>query len=270
MNQIKTIISKDAVLSAAVFLALGSSFFVGIDAEYFDYIDYDTLIVLFCLMVTIEGLRSQGLFEYVAASMLRPIKSRQGAVLLIVALGFFSSMLITNDVALITFVPFAFMIIKMTKMEQHTILIIVLLTIAANLGSMLLPMGNPQNIYLFNLSGLNFYDFIRLMLPFAFVSLGLLLGITVIKISREGISYRNNFSSEVSLFRLLPYFVLFILCVLAVAGLLAKSMLLIVVLSAVLFLHPRLLLTADYGLLLTFVCFLSLSAISIVLTSLKR
>lgn len=255
MSRIRKIVSRDAVLSIAAVLAVGSSLIVGVDAEYFDYIDYDTLIVLFCLMATVEGLRSQGLFEYVASRMLKPVKNRQTAVLLIIVLGFFSSMFITNDVALITFVPFAFMIIKMTKMECYSIPIIVLLTIAANLGSMLLPMGNPQNIYLFNLSGLSFHEFVLLMIPFAIVSLCLLTVITLLVVKREKISYRDVFSSDLSLFGLLPYFILFALCVMAVAGMLAKGILLTVVFIAISIANWRLLLKVDYGLLLTFVCF---------------
>ena len=94
---------------------------------------------------------------------------------MLVFLCFFASMFITNDVSLITFVPFGLLIMEMTGMTKKAGLIVVLMTIAANLGSMFTPIGNPQNIYLFSLSGMAIGDFLLLMLPYTAVSAALLL-----------------------------------------------------------------------------------------------
>ena len=88
-----------------------------------------------------------------------------------VLLCFFSSMFITNDVALVTFVPLAIMTLKQTENEDKTVITVILQTVAANLGSMLMPSGNPQNLYLFDLSGMDLGSFVLLMLPYTVISL---------------------------------------------------------------------------------------------------
>ena len=143
---------KETVLCVALMLAVFSMFLVPPDGIYPEYIDFRTLAILFCLMCVMAGLQKIGVFSWSAQKLLKRVKSCSGLVLTLVLLCFFFSMLITNDVALITFVPFAFIVLRMlgTKMENRLILpVVVLQTIAANLGSMLTPIGNPQNLYLY-------------------------------------------------------------------------------------------------------------------------
>lgn len=173
------IVKKEMVLWIALALAVLSMFVVRPDEKYTDYIDFRTLAILFCLMAIVAGFRKQGIFELLAEKLLSAAGSVRGMVTVLVLLCFFMSMIITNDVALITFVPFAIAVMGKTEPEtkekwlQKTV---VMQTIAANLGSMLTPIGNPQNLYLFGLSGLGTMGFLRLMLPYTLLSLLLLLG----------------------------------------------------------------------------------------------
>ena len=158
---------KEAVLSVAVILAVVSSFFVHPDKEYLGYIDFRTLAILFCLMAVMAGLQQIGLFGYVAEKLLKLVKHVRGIIFILIMLCFFSSMLITNDVALITFVPFTFIVLKMIlgeRAEKLIVPVVVMQTIAANLGSMLTPIGNPQNLYLYNLSEMGLGEFLLCML----------------------------------------------------------------------------------------------------------
>ena len=165
---------QETVLCAAFALAIVSMFFVRPDKEYLGYVDFRTLALLFCLMSVMAGLQKSGVFQYVAQALLGKVRKAWQLVLILVLLCFFSSMLVTNDVALITFVPFTLIVLGMIGPEakgQLAVPVVVLQTIAANLGSMLTPIGNPQNLYLYGKAGPSFGSFVLLMLPYALVAL---------------------------------------------------------------------------------------------------
>ena len=149
MVKIKDFIKKEAVLVISFLLAVASMFFVTPSAEYVEYIDFRTLALLLCLMLVMAGLNSLGVFRLLADKLLTRTNSTRTLGLTLNLLCFFSSMLITNDVALITFVPFTLIVLKLSDKMNKAVLLVVLETVAANLGSMLTPIGNPQNLYLF-------------------------------------------------------------------------------------------------------------------------
>ena len=149
MKKILHFIKKDTVLTIALLLAVVSAFFVKPGVEYFSYIDYRVLVLLFALMLVVGGFKSLGIFRLIGEKLCSNVKSFRGLTIVLVCLCFFGSMLITNDVALITFVPFTISVFIMIACEDKLIPVIVIETIAANLGSMLTPIGNPQNLLLF-------------------------------------------------------------------------------------------------------------------------
>ena len=175
-------IRQEAVLSIAVLLALLSACFVLPDASYFGYIDFRTLTILFSLMTVMSGLQRQGVFTRFAYSLLSRTNSITSLVFVLVGLCFFCSMLITNDVALLTFVPFSFAVLGQlpeASGKKHLTPVVCLQTIAANLGSMLTPIGNPQNLYLYGKSQLSFSAFLQLMLPYTLLS-AILLSVCIL------------------------------------------------------------------------------------------
>ena len=176
IRRVRDFIKGEVVLTAAVVLALLSAIAVPPDAGYVGYIDWDTLALLFSLMAVTKGLQMLGLFDALGAALLRRTATTRRMVLALVALPFFFSMLITNDVSLITFVPFALTVLRMAGQDRLVIPTVVLQTAAANLGSMLTPMGNPQNLYLYNRSGMGFGAFCALMLPYVALS-GVCIGV---------------------------------------------------------------------------------------------
>lgn len=178
MKTIFSFIKRESVLFIAVVLAIFSMFVVTPDKQYISYIDFRTLAILFSLMAIVSGFRKLGIFDMLAKKMLSSVKSLRGLTAVLIFLCFFTSMVITNDVALITFVPFT--IIIMNQMGEDfknkwLLKIVALQTIAANLGSMFTPIGNPQNLYLFGISNLNILDFFMLMLPFTLIAFVLLI-----------------------------------------------------------------------------------------------
>lgn len=174
-NVVVAFMKKETVLCAAAALAVISMFAVPPDQEYGTYLDYRVLALLFCLMLVIAGLQSIGLFRYLGLGLLKKTKNTLQLGFALVALCFFCSMLITNDVALITFVPFAVMALTMAKEQELLIPIVALQTVAANLGSMLTPIGNPQNLYLYTSFDVSMGTFLKYMLPLTLLSLLLLI-----------------------------------------------------------------------------------------------
>ncbi len=184
VRRVTAFMKKEAVLVAASILAIVSAFFVTPSADYIGYIDFRVLGILLSLMTVMAGLRGTGFFDRLGTRLLASTHSTFQLICSLVFLCFFTSMLITNDVALITFVPFAIMTLQKSKQEALMIPVVVLQTLAANLGSMLTPIGNPQNLYLYNLMGLSIPAFVRIMLP-ATATAGVMLLISVLVISRR-------------------------------------------------------------------------------------
>lgn len=138
---------EEVVLVASAVLAAISMLLVPPDAAYASYFDMRVLILLFCLMATVAGLRASGLFAVCAQRLLQGERTFGLVVLALVALPFFAAMLVTNDVALLAFVPFSIVVLEHAGRQQHLAWVVVLQAVAANLGGMATPVGNPQNLF---------------------------------------------------------------------------------------------------------------------------
>ena len=172
---VREIVRKDPVLVVAVVLAVISCAAVPPDAAYAEYVDLRTIGMLFSLMTIMAGLSRLGVFRIACRHLLSAVRGPRRLALALTLLAFFSSMLITNDVALVTFVPFALLALRTLDSPRHACFTVVMMTIAANLGSMLTPIGNPQNLYLYSTSHMALTDFLLLMLPYAAAALVLLV-----------------------------------------------------------------------------------------------
>ncbi len=251
-------IKKEIVLTIAVVLAIGSAAAVPPDGQYLAYIDFATLGILFCLMTVMAGLSGLGFFDAVARTVLRRTKSVRQMVLVLVLLCFFFSMVITNDVALMTFVPLAIVMLTMAgeqSKERWLIFTVVMQTIAANLGSMLTPIGNPQNLYLYGLSGLSAGAFVTMMLPLTAFSFVLIFLCVMGALGRAGKLSLAAFPAAVPMDgkRLAVYGALFVLSLLTVFHVLPWYAVTLITLAVVFFVDRPALQRVDYALLLTFV-----------------
>lgn len=262
-NRIKKILQQETVLTAAFVLAVVSALIVPPDEAYFGYIDWNTLLLLFSLMAVMAGFQKLGIFKTVGRRLLSKTRDTRQLLLVLVFLPFFFSMLITNDVALITFVPFAIIVLRLSQQEKLLVPLVVLQTLAANLGSMLTPMGNPQNLYLYAKSGISLTAFLQLMLPYTIAS-GLCLFEGILMIKKEALNSlalttdsfsKESAQGESTLPKFICYSVGFLLCLLCVAKLLAPIVAAAIILFFLLLTDSALLKKIDYSLLGTFVCF---------------
>lgn len=246
---------REPVLCIAAVCAAASVALNPPSADYLNYIDWRVLSLLFCLMAVVAGLQECGVFAVLAQRLLAGERRMRFVTLCLVLLPFFVSMLVTNDVALITFVPFAVLVLGLIGRTERLIYIVVLQTIAANLGSMATPVGNPQNLYLYANYELSAGQFFATMVPLALVSLvGLVIAALCVK--PEGI--RVTFSEQAVIYhpgRLGLMTGLFLLCLLSVFRVLPYPALLAVVVAGMLIFDRPLFGKVDYGLLATFFCF---------------
>lgn len=267
VEKIKAFVKKEIVFVISFILAAASCFFVKPSADYINYIDTKVLYLLFAFMAVVAGLRECGVFDKCAKFMCKLSGSVRTIGIALVFMCFVFSMLITNDVALLTFVPFTVMLLASCGQTKHVVYIIVLETIGANLGSMLTPMGNPQNLFLYSSMGLTAIQFCKILLPYTIVSALLLVVCCFFipgkKLFEDEVKKNEFFASEnqsqensgLRVFRTIVYLVLFAVCILSVLKIIPAWILAIVVAAAVAAVQVKILLKVDYILLLTFVCF---------------
>ena len=254
MSAIRTFVKREPVLLIAALAALVSCFFVPPDGAYLHYIDFRTLALLYCLMTVVAGLRQAGLFAHLAHVVCQKASSVRAMGILLVLLSFFSAMLITNDVALLTFVPFAVVVLGMADRKQALIRIVVLQTAAANLGSMLTPVGNPQNLFLFSYYDLSPTAFLRITLPVWGLSLLLILAGCFL-LPGERLHVFLGEMPGIQRKELWLHLALFAVCLLVVMRVILWPVMLAIVAAVLLIADRRLLIKADFMLLLTFVAF---------------
>ena len=244
----------DMVLTISWVLAILSCFLVPPDGAYLAYIDWHTLALLFALMAVMKGYSRAGVFETMGAGLLRLTHASKGVLAVLVFLPFFTSMVITNDVALITFVPFGLAVLRMAGRTDLAVRLVVLQTLAANLGSMLTPMGNPQNLYLYQQSGMGFVEFCGVTLPYVLVS-GICLGVGILWGKGQKVELLEWEAKPIHKQDVLVSSVGFALSLAAIGKLISPLLAAGVVLVFLLVKERKLLLQLDYGLLATFVGF---------------
>ena len=242
---------SQAVLVASAVLAVASMLLVPPSWDYIGYIDARTLCILFCFMAVVAGLKKCNVFKVLAQRILEGDRSVRTLCLLLVLLPFLCAMVITNDVALLTFVPFAILVLRLAGRGELIIPVVVLQTIAAILGSMSIPFGNAQNLYISSHYDLGMGDFFSVMLPITLVGLAVVVLMTL-RFGGERVSIGFDKTYILKHRKLLAVsLVLFALCVATVLRWVPYQATLVVTVAAILLVRPKTLLKVDYGLLLT-------------------
>ena len=257
MRKITSTIRNNPILCISGLLALISCFFVMPDLQYLSYINVRVLAILFGLMLIVAALGHIGTFDVLTNKLLSKVKTYRGISLLMSLLSFFLSMFLTNDVSLVTLVPFAIMVLAPFGENRKLMFTLIIMTVAANLGSMLTPIGNPQNLYLYDNYKIALPEFLLLMIPYSALSLALIVALTfiLVKGSDKLPPLKNTEVKKLSFVKLLIYFALFVLNILTVVGYVHFLISLGVTVSAMLIMDRKSFKKADYNLLATFVFF---------------
>ena len=165
MSKIKSWCRANAMLVISLLAAIVTAFFVPPDRDYLGYYDLKTLTCLFCVLAVVGALRDLHIFSALSQRMVHTFSTVRGVCTALVVITMFGSMLLTNDTALLTFLPLGWFVLSSTGQEKHTALLFILQNCAANLCGMITPFGNPQNLYLFSYYGLSTKTFFSIMLP---------------------------------------------------------------------------------------------------------
>ena len=206
---------RETVLSAALICALLSFLLTPPSVIHLQGIDTTTLLMLFSLMTIVAGFRRMGALDAVSRKLTRRVTTLRGLSAVMVALCFVLSMLVTNDVALLTLVPLTLLLFRAGG-QKSTIWTVVLETVAANLGSMVTPIGNPQNLYLYTSGRLTALDFLTLLAPYAAVALALLLALCLL-LPKERVAVDTSARAPLARKMLTLYGALSALALLAIA-----------------------------------------------------
>ena len=240
---------KEIVLIIAIILEIGTSF---ISLPKLEYIDFKVIILLFNLMVVVAGFKEMKVLDNIATSLLKRCTSFREITFVLVFLTFFSAMVVTNDVALITFVPLTLIIGK--KANIKPLKLVVLQTLAANLGSALTPMGNPQNLFIYSYFNVNIIEFFKITLPLVLLSI-IFLTIIIINGKKEELYFRVEDIKIKNKKIVIIYSVLFFITLLSVFHLIDYRITFIITIITIVIFNRNLFKNVDYSLLITFVAF---------------
>lgn len=257
--KIKNLIKKEPVFCISALCALITMFFVTPDKAYIEYIDLRVLCILMCLMAVVAGFKSIGIFDVLTNSILNRIKSGKALAVTLVMLPFLSSMLITNDVALIIFIPFTITLMNELSLRKETVPLIVLQTVAANLGSMATPVGNPQNLFLYSVYGISIKNFFYTMLPLTAISFVFLtlFALPVFPKKLSAVTLPEKETPKKT--DIIIFAGLFVLSLLTVFRAVPFEIATIITIIVLLISYRNLFREIDFMLLLTFICFFIIS-----------
>ncbi len=253
-EKIRRFAKKNAVMLIALAAAAITSFIVPPDKAYLDYFDYRTLTCLFCVLAVVCALKNIRFFYMLARRIVELVKTARMAVLALVYITFVGSMLIANDMALLTFLPLGYMVLTSTDKKKYMAVTFILQNIAANLGGMLTPFGNPQNLYLYSKFAIPTAEFMGIMLPHFLFAIALITLCCFLFVKAEPLRLEEE-QIKLPAARTVIYLVLFALSIVIVFNQIPYWIGLIVIPIALLFMDRKALKDVDYGLLFTFVFF---------------
>ncbi len=253
-EKIKQLIKDNIVLIIAILAASVTSIIVPPDKKYIEYFDFKTLACLFSVLAVVCALRNIRFFYTIAKAIVRKFRNARVAILALVYITFIGSMLIANDMALLTFLPLGYFILHTTKKEKYLAFAFIMQNIAANLGGMLTPFGNPQNLYLYSKFNIPDKEFVSIMLPPFIVAVVLITICCLVFIKNEPLEIEEK-AASLPVTRVITYLVLFAIAILMVFRFMPYWIGLVIIFIAILVLDRQALLQVDYGLLFTFVFF---------------
>ena len=203
-------IKGNIILTVAIGAALLSAIFIKPDKRYAGYIDYYTLGYLFCNLAIIAAYRNIYFFRIVARKIIGVFKTSRKAIIALVYITFIGSMAIANDMALITFLPLGYYVLFSTNNQKYVAFTFIMQTIAANLGGMLTPFGNPQNLFLYSYFHIGGWEFIKIMFPPFILSI-IMITVCCLFVKNEKLIISESFDKELNVQKTIVYTLLFLL-----------------------------------------------------------
>ena len=253
MTPVIKFIKKNTVLVIAMIAAIITSIIVPPDMEYLNYFDFKTLTCLFCVLAVVCAFKNINFFYIIALNIVKVFKNLRLSILVLVYITFIGSMLIANDMALLTFLPLGYYVLVTAEKQKYMAFTFIMQNIAANLGGMLTPFGNPQNLYLYSFFNISNDEFIQIMFPPFIISIALIT-ICCLFVKKEPLLIKEQ-PTTLNSKRTVAYSILFVFAIAIVFRGIPYYLGLFVIPIALLILDRKALKMVDYPLLLTFACF---------------
>ena len=253
-NKLIAFVKKEIVLSIAIIATIITMFFVPVDKGYMGYFDYKTLVSLFCMLAVVAGLKNTNVFELISKNLIGLFHTRRAVIYALIFGTFFFDMIVANDMSLITFLPLTYIVLHSTNNDKYLSITFILQTIAANMGGMITPYGNPQNLYLYSYYNIPTAEFFGVLLIQS-VAIAVLLFIAGLFIKNEELVLRNNEKIVVNKSKLTIYAILFVFVILSIFRIVPHLVTLGIVILAVLLVDRERFKEVDYALLATFCVF---------------
>lgn len=254
MSKVWAFVKQNIVMLIALLAAIVTSCIVPPDKEYIGYFDFKTLTCLFCVLAVVCALKNIKFFYILALKIVQIFKNARISVLALVYITFIGSMLIANDMALLTFLPLGYLVLTTTGKRKYMAVTFILQNIAANLGGMLTPFGNPQNLYLYTKFEIPTLEFMSIMAPPFILSILLITICCIIFVKPEPLELQKD-DVKLDPKRTVLYLILFALSIIIVFRVIPYWIGLIIIPVVLLIVDRKALLMVDYSLLLTFVFF---------------
>lgn len=247
-------LKKHTVFCIAAVVAVITCFFVPPDKEYLSYFDWKTLVCLFLTLAVVCALRNIKFFTILARKLVLITGNLRSLFLMLICITFLGSMLIANDMALITFLPLGYFALSTTGKEKYMAYLFILQNISANLGGMLTPFGNPQNLYLYSYYNIPTMEFCKIMLPHFLLAISL-LAIACLFVKPSRLTINEEFPERLNPRRTVLYLVLFIFSLLIVFRIVPVIIGLLIITAVLIAVDREALKMVDYPLLGTFFFF---------------
>ncbi len=253
-QKIISFVKTEIVLTIATIAAIITCFFVPPDREYLGYFEYKTLVTLFCMLAVVAGLKNTNVFELISKKLIGLFHTRRAVIYALVFGTFFFDMIVANDMSLITFLPLTYIVLHSTNNDKYLAITFILQTIAANMGGMITPYGNPQNLYLYSYYNIPTLEFLSVLLVQS-IAVATLLVLAGLLIKNEKLVLKNKDAIVIDQKRLIVYAFLFVMVILSIFRVIPHLITLAVVTLAVLISDRKRFRDIDYALLATFCVF---------------
>lgn len=254
MKKTLTFLKTNFIFTIAFLLAIISCFFVPIDKEYLGYFDVETIACITLLLLVIAGFSNIQFFQKVAKWLVKKFKNTRSIIMCLIFITYVSALVNANDMSLLTFLPLSYIVLKYTNNLRYVPFTFIMQNIASNLGGMITPIGNPQNLYIFAYYDINILEFFKIMLLPTLIALALIITVCMF-IKKTPLSYNDTEETKFSVCKSIIYGALFVLTILVVLGVVQWWLATIIILITMCFSDIKAFLIVDYTIPLTFIAF---------------
>ena len=242
------------IFAIALLIAIISCFFVPIDKGYLNYFEWDTITCIFLLLLVIAGLTNIDFFQKVARFIVKKFKNTRSIIMCLIFITYVMAIFNANDMSLLTLLPLSYIVLKYTNNLKYCAFTFIMQNIASNLGGMLVPIGNPQNLYIYSYYNMSVFEFLKIMILPTLMALVLIISVCLF-IKKEPLVYQDDYDHKLHKTKTILYFILFGITMLLVLRIIPFYIALAIVVIAMLFIDRKAFLHVDYTIPLTFVAF---------------